>query len=161
MSFNEPNVRLREFGECRSAWALSTNWRAMMKLAFLILVLLTLCSQVALSISSSTSATCGQIYGDSRADLQNLKRFCDAGISEGAAVGAYAMETLLTMKVSRTLAYQMRADPLGAKQLVLTWMRGWRQMTGSAAVTVYVKWGDVEIAEGDSSLFGSDTVTLH
>ena len=39
------------------------------------------------------------------------------------AVWAYAMSSILRIKVSRPMADQMRADRLTAEQLVKTWMR--------------------------------------
>ena len=58
------------------------------------------------------------------------------------------------------MAEQMRADPLRAEQVVLDWMRAWRDVSASRSVAVTVEWGDVEIASGDTTLSGGDRVTL-
>ena len=109
---------------------------------------------------SGTSPTCGPINGQTQNDLAHVRTFCAQGISEGVAVGAYAMESLLWVKISRPMANQMRADRLTAEQVVLTWMKGWKQISGSQSVTVTVEWGDVEIAEGQTTFFGGDKVTI-
>ena len=115
---------------------------------------------VAVAQVSGSSPSCGSISGKTTADLQNVRTFCQRGIPEGVSVGAYAMETLLVVKVTRSMADGIRADRISGEQLVRTWMRGWKQITESTAVTVYVKWQDVEIAEGQTTLFGGDEVTI-
>ena len=102
---------------------------------------------------SGQSPTCGPISGRTSQDLQNVRAFCRA-VPEQAAVGAYAMETILVVKVSRAMAIQMRADRLASEQLMSTWMRGWKNLTGSSVVTVRVEWGDVLIAEGQTTCSG-------
>ena len=110
---------------------------------------------------SGSSDTCGPISGKTQKDLENVRTFCEEGIVKGAAVGAYAMESLLWVKVSREMANAMRSDRLSAEQLVLTWMKGWRQISGHRSVNVYVEWKDVEIAEGDTTVFSGDVVTIN
>lgn len=108
-----------------------------------------------------TSPTCGPINGKTRADLEHERTFCAQGITTGAVEGAYAMESLLWVKVSEAMARALRADHLRGEQLVKTWMRGWKSVTGSKAVTVTVEWRDVEIAEGETTLLSGDQVTFH
>ena len=107
-----------------------------------------------------TSPTCGSISGKSRVDLQNVKRFCSEGIPEQIVVGAYAMEEILWVKVSQTIAQAMLDDTLRAERLIKTWMRGWKKMTGSEVVMIYLEWGDVEIANGQTTAFSGDKVTM-
>ena len=59
------------------------------------------------------------------------------------------------------MANAMRSDRLTAEQVVLTWMKLWRQISGHRSVNVYVEWKDVEIAEGDTTVFSGDVVTIH
>ena len=70
------------------------------------------------------------------------------------------MESLLWVKVSRPMAEQMLADRLTSEQVVLNWMRGWKQLSGSSSVTVTVEWEDVQIAKGQTTLFSGDKVTF-
>ena len=42
-------------------------------------------------------------------------------------VSAYATESALLLRVSRSTAEQIRADGPRAEQLVRTWMRDWKQ----------------------------------
>ena len=58
------------------------------------------------------------------------------------------------------MAEQMLADRLTSEQVVLNWMRGWKQLSGSSSVTVTVEWGDVQIAKGQTTLFSGDKVTF-
>ena len=108
---------------------------------------------------SGRSETCGPISGQTKQDLQNVEAFCRA-VPEGAAEGAYAMQSLLWVKVTRAMAEAMRADRLSAEQLVKTWMTGWKSLSGSKAVTIQVEWRDVQIAEGETTLFSGDRVTI-
>ena len=108
---------------------------------------------------SGRSETCGPITGQTKQDLQNVQAFCRA-VPESAAIGAYAMQSLLWVKVTRDMAEAMPADRLSAEQLVKTWMRGWKSLSGSKAVTIQVEWGDVQIAEGRTTLFSGDRVTI-
>ena len=108
---------------------------------------------------SGRSETCGPISGQTKQDLQNVQAFCRA-VPEGAAVGAYAMQSLLWVKVTRAMAEAMRADRLSAEQLVKTWMTGWKSLSGSKAVTIQVEWRDVQIAEGQTTMFSGDRVAL-
>ena len=110
---------------------------------------------------SGTSPTCGAITGERRADLQNVKQFCSEGIVEEIVVGAYASREILWVKISEKMAYAMRQDALGAERLVRLWMKGWKKTTGSEVVTVYVEWGDIKIATGQTTAFSGDKVNLH
>lgn len=118
-------------------------------------------TQVAFAQVSGSSPTCGPISGQTRQDLQNVRTFCERGIPEkGLAVGAYGMESLLWVKVGREIANQMLTDRLTTEQLVKTWMKLWKALSGSQVVTVKVEWEDVEIAEGDTTIFSGDKVTI-
>lgn len=115
---------------------------------------------VAAPKTSAQTALCGPIEGKTTDDLNRLVTFCSKGLVPGTVVGAMAMESLLWLKVSREFADSMRADRLGAEQMVKTWMKIWRSIIGRPSVTVYVEWQDVEIAKGDSTMFGGDEVTI-
>ncbi len=71
------------------------------------------------------------------------------------------MEMLLWVKVNRASADLLRLDPLTTKQLVLNWMKLWKQISESSVVTVEVGWKDVEIASGQTGVFSGDKVTIH
>ena len=106
------------------------------------------------------SETCGDVAGETAADVANVIEFCSKGIGEGAVVGAYAMESLLWVKITQAMAQAMLQDRLGSRQLMSIWMKGWRQITDSRAVTIFVELGDIEIAKGDTTWLGEDRVTL-
>jgi hypothetical protein len=112
------------------------------------------------SRTSATSPTCGRVRGESNQDLANLLAFCAAGIAPGAVEAAYAYQSVLNVDVSRAIADQMLADRLTAQALVKVWMRGWRQHSSSGAVSVSVRWNDVEILEGETTLMSGDQVTF-
>ena len=97
--------------------------------------------------------------GRTKQELQNVQQFCRA-VPEGVAVGAYAMESLLWVKVTRNMAVAMRADRLSAEQLVKNWMTRWKSLSGSEVVTIQVEWQDVLIAEGQTTVFSGDRVTI-
>lgn len=110
--------------------------------------------------TSAMSPTCGEVHGKTAEDLQNALAFCERGITKGVTEGAVAMSSILWLKVPREIADEMRADTLTTEQLVKTWMRGWKQHSGSEAVTVFVEWQDVEIAKGETTVFSGDQVTV-
>ena len=105
---------------------------------------------------------CGHIGGKTQQDLRNVEEFCSVGITTGATEGAYAMGSLLWIKLTRPMADQIRAaDSLDAESLVRSWMRRWKQLSGSRSVTVTVEWREIEIAKGETTLLSGDKVTLH
>lgn len=109
---------------------------------------------------SAQSQTCGPVSGKSKDDLAHVLSFCKKGIPTGVTSGAYAMESLLWIKVPKATADAFLTDRLGFEQLVKVWMKGWKQETDRKAVTVYVEWGDVEIARGETTLRGDEKVTI-
>lgn len=106
------------------------------------------------------SPTCGPIVGNSRADLQNVKRFCSKAVVKGTVVGVYAKREILWVKINEGMARDMTYDSLGSERMVKLWMKGWKMITGSQVVTVYVEWGDIEIAKGQTTAFSGDTVSF-
>ena len=108
------------------------------------------------------SKTCGPISGKTGRDLENVKKFCEAIQKDLASgiVGSYGAESILWVKISRSLANAMRADRLSTENLVKKWMRRWRKLTGRKAITVYVEWRKVQIAEGATTIFSGDKVTI-
>jgi hypothetical protein len=111
--------------------------------------------------ASGRSTTCGPINGKSQADLANVRTFCDKAIPKDlAVVGAYSMESLLWIKVNRELADAMLRDRLSSENIMRNWMKVWKQISGSAAVTIYVEWQQVEIAKGDTTLLSGDKITF-
>lgn len=109
---------------------------------------------------SAELRTCGSLVGDTPQDLQNAQAFCTKAVTEGVVVGVQAMESLLWVKVNRGFADAMRRDRQSGEQLVRTWMKGWRAVSGRTSLTVHVQWRDVEIAKGDSTIFSGDEVTI-
>ena len=116
-------------------------------------------SAVAQDQYSGRSDTCGPIIGQTQQDLKNVETFCTY-VPEGATTGAYAMESLLWVKVSQGIAEYMVGHSLQTEQLVKAWMTLWKEISDSSAVTIYVEWGDVQIAKGDTTLFRGDQVTI-
>ena len=74
--------------------------------------------------------------------------------------GAYAMDSLLWIKIPKSIADAFLADRLMAEQLIKVWMKGWKQESGRQTVTIYVEWGDVEIARGETTIFSGDKITI-
>jgi hypothetical protein len=118
------------------------------------------CGGGADEILKAQSPNCGEVIAHGKASLDGVLTFCRKGVVAGTVTGAEAQESLLTLTVTRAFADEVRADRLSAEQLIRNWMRGWRQESDQRVVTIYIKWGDVEIARGDTSLTGSDTVTI-
>jgi hypothetical protein len=111
--------------------------------------------------TSDHSPNCGEISGDTAADLEHLKAFCAQIVPKDLGViGARASEMLLWIQVPRRLADYMRLDHLTTEQVVKKWMANWKVQSGSVSVVVYVMWGDVEVAKGDTSIFSGDVVTI-
>ena len=111
---------------------------------------------------SGRSPKCGPVIGETQQDLRNVEEFCSVGIPAGAVEGAYAMGSLLWIKITRPMADQLRAaNSLDAESLVRNWMRGWKQSSKSKAVTVTIEWRDIEIAKGETTLLSGDKVTIH
>ena len=112
------------------------------------------------------SPNCGPVSGNTQEDLDAVMRFCAKGVAKSddlsmpSVTGAYAMESILWIKVGEDFARAMRADRLRAEQLVKIWMKGWKMERGQRVVTVNVEWGDVTIAEGQTTVFSGDKVTI-
>lgn len=93
--------------------------------------------------------------------MERAKRFCASVVPKDLEVqGAIAMSSLLWVKVSRPTAMALMRDTLSAEQVVKLWMQKWKAETGSQVVTVTVEFGDVQIAEGETSIFRGDQVTV-
>ena len=110
---------------------------------------------------SGKSDVCGPIGGRTQEDLSNLVALCEKGIPKVGVVSAAAIGSMLWIEVTREIADSMRADRLTTKQLVLNWMKIWKDLSDSRSVNVYVLWKEVEIAEGDTTIFSGDVVTIH
>jgi hypothetical protein len=114
------------------------------------------------SYKTRGAKTCGEITGKTQKDAHNVMRFCEAVVPKDLDVqGAYAMEMLLWVKINRDLALAMRTNRLDAEQMLRNWMRAWKTITASKAVTLYIEYGDVEIAKGETTVFSGDKVTIH
>jgi hypothetical protein len=53
-----------------------------------------------------------------------------------------------------------RLDRLSTENIVKNWMRAWKVLSGSQAVTVYVQWQNVDVVKGETSLLSGDVVTI-
>lgn len=135
-----------------------------MPIAALLLGLLVVASTPSAQGSKSVSAkseTCREAVGKTQRDLDNALAFCKQSVPKDLNLqGVIAMESLLWVKITRSLANVMMADKLTTEQVVKNWMSAWKKHSGSKAVTVYVEWGDVEIAKGDTTIFSGDKVTI-
>jgi hypothetical protein len=110
---------------------------------------------------SGRSATCGPINGKTQKDMQNVQTFCTGVISRELGVEtAFAMTSILWVQVRRDIADAMLSDRLTTERIVKQWISSWRSVSGSKAVTVYVRWGDVEIAKGETTILRGDQVTI-
>jgi hypothetical protein len=108
---------------------------------------------------SGESPTCGPINGDSLRDLDRLRTFCEA-LPMNTVVSAYATESALLLRVSRSTAEKIRADGPRAEQLVRAWMRDWKQLSGFPSVTITIRLGDIRLARGQTTPLGRDQVTI-
>lgn len=110
---------------------------------------------------SGSSPTCHQIEGKTPTDYERVVKFCSAAIPQALDVqGVIAMDSLMWIKIGRPLANVMLRDRLTTEQIVKNWMKAWRSLTNGQVVTVTVQWQDVDIAVGDTTLFGGDRVTI-
>lgn len=109
---------------------------------------------------SATSATCGEVAAVEPKDLQNAQRFCDKAVASGDVVGVIAMESMLTLKVTREFAEGLLANRLDADNLIRAYMQHWRAVTGRTSVTVQIEYGQAHVATGDTTLTRGDVVTF-
>ncbi|MCY4506733.1 MAG: hypothetical protein OXG35_07200 [Acidobacteria bacterium] len=108
-----------------------------------------------------SASVCDQVrvVGESSQDADRARRFCRSSVVlPNTVTGIEAYETLLWVHVTEPFAREMLADTLTAESLVRTWMSAWKSLSGSAAVTVYIMWRNIEVAQGDVALFGGDRV---
>ena len=98
-----------------------------------------------------------QVVGESSQDAERARLFCRSVLPD-TVTRIEAYETLLWIHVTERFAREMLADTLTAESLVRTWMSAWKRLSESAAVTVYVMWRNVEVAQGDVTFFGGDRV---
>ena len=68
--------------------------------------------------------------------------------------------TSLAEAVRHCVADGLRADRLSTEDIVKTWMFVWKRLSGSPSVTITVKWQNVEIANGTTTIFSGDKVTI-
>ncbi len=108
---------------------------------------------------SGWSTACGPVSADTEPGLKLVAAFCDA-VPVGTAVGAAAAGTKLWVKVDQVKADQLRSDRAEAEQLVLMCLKAWRELTGSVSPTVVLKWGDLRLAEGQTTPARGDQVTF-
>src|SRR5438067_4586933 len=100
-----------------------------------------------------------QISGETQHDQAHARAFC-AEMGPVDVVRLQAMSSLLDVTVSRSLADAISADRLSSEQLLRNWMKTWKRLSGSSAVAVTVKWQDIEVAKGDTTLLHGDVVTF-
>jgi hypothetical protein len=110
---------------------------------------------------SAKSGTCQEALGRTQKDLNNALAFCQKVVPKEMDIqGVTANDSLVHIKVVRGLANSLMADKLGAEQTVKVWMNTWKNISGSKAVTVFVEWGDVEVAKGQTTILSGDKVTI-
>jgi hypothetical protein len=132
-----------------------------MKTFLIVAVVAVLVATPEAATKSAKSETCRDAFGQTQKDLDNALAFCKESVPPDLNVqGVIAMESLLWVKVPRTLANVMMRDKLTTEQVVKNWMAAWKKHSGSKSVTVHVEWQDVEIAKRQTSLFRGDTVTV-
>lgn len=112
------------------------------------------------AMKSEPSNNCGVVTGATEVDVNRAVMFCDQGVVKGMVVGVIADESILTLKITRQAADEFRNDRLTAEQIVKTWMRGWKVLSQSKAVTVDIEWEQVIVAKGQTTITGADTVTI-
>ena len=131
-----------------------------MRVLSLVMLIGGLSAMTASAQINGRSATCGSISGKTQADLANVRTFCEKIPKELTLVGAYSMESLLWIKVNRELADGMRRDRLSSENIMRHWMKAWKEISGSAAVTIRVEWQEVEIVKGETTLWSGDQITF-
>ena len=148
----------------RALGGLVESVQALIKLTKWILVGVALILQQLLfsaSAAGQSSSVCRRlpIVTDSRDDDRHAREFCRRAIPEGLATSLMAKESILWVNVSAS-ARTMMLDRLRTEALVKRWMDHWKQITNRNVVTVNVMWSNVEIAVGETTLFGGDQVTV-
>ena len=128
-------------------------------LALSALLVVALFSRPTFGQVTGTSATCGPIHGKTAKDVQNLTTFCAQRIARASVLEVYAMDSILRLKVSRSVADQMEKDPSRTSKLLQTWTAAWKQISGSNSVTVTVESGYNEMAKGETKILSGDEVT--
>ena len=70
------------------------------------------------------------------------------------------MGSMLRLKVDQDYARDLMDDRLSTETIVRHFMNKWKVYTKSPAVTVYIKWDNIEIAKGQTTMFSGDQVTI-
>ena len=102
---------------------------------------------------------CSVIMARTQDDVTAAREFCD-GFNPGLFVGVIADESLLYLWVKESLARDLLADRLQAKQAMLNLMKIWKNLSDSLSVLVKIYWGDVLIMTGDTTVMRGDVVTF-
>ncbi len=134
---------------------------AVMRQTAIALALVLLSAPMTTAVVSRPSPTCKEAHGATARDLDNALTFCAANIPRDLEIqGVLAMESVLWLKVSQRLADVMRKNDQSTERIVKHWMKEWKTLSGSDAVTVSLELQDVEIARGQASSSGGDRVTV-
>ena len=119
-------------------------------------------AQVALaqySVSGWSQACGGPVSADTEQGLEWVGTFCET-VPKGTAIGAAAAGSMLWVKVDQATADQLREGGAEAEQMVQTYVKVWRELTGASSVAVAVKWGDLKLAEGRTISSDGNDVTF-
>ena len=102
---------------------------------------------------------CREVIGQTREMARRVAEMCET-LPDRLFSGAYAIESLLFLKVPQSIAEIMLRNELQTEQLMLRWMKNWKRIIGSQVVTITVEWGEAMIVEGQTTVFRGDVVTF-
>ena len=106
---------------------------------------------------TGTGGHCREVVGQTREIAQNVASMCET-LPDRLFSGAYAIESLLFLKVPRSIAEIMLRNKTGTENLMLRWMKDWKRISGYQVVTITVEWGEIVIAEGQTTVLRGDVV---
>ena len=101
---------------------------------------------------------CSLIMARDMESLRAARSVC-AGFDRGLFVGVMADGVLLNLWVGPSLATDLLVNEQTTREIVLNLMKAWKNLTDSPSVIVTIRWEDVELAKGDTTLRG-DIVTI-
>ena len=93
------------------------------------------------------------------ADAEAARAWCDA-MPDGVISAASADGPLLTLWVERSMAEQMLGNAATTQEIVLKMMDRWKDAAGLLSVVITIRYGEVRVAVGDTTVGRGDVVTI-
>ena len=102
---------------------------------------------------------CGTVTAADDADAEAARAWCDA-MPDGVISAASADGPLLTLWVERSMAEQMLGNAATTQEIVLKMMDRWKDAAGLLSVVITIRYGEVRVAVGDTTVGRGDVVTI-